>query len=122
MANTRSYEIYSDSFPLTLDAVNWLVLMYFGGEEHYDRNDPRAAPGNEKDLAGLPPALIYPAGFDPLCDEAVDYGKRLEEAGVKVKVRCYDSLVHGYVNMAAAVPAARKAVREIVADIREALA
>jgi acetyl esterase/lipase len=56
--------------------------------DHYadpaDRGDPRAAPlrGN---LAGLPPAAIVAADFDPLRDDGLAYAAALEAAGVPVR-------------------------------------
>lgn len=49
----------------------------------------------------IPPAFIQVAGFDPLRDEAILYGKLLDEAGVKNKVEVYvflliASQVYGY--------------------------
>ncbi len=119
MANTKSYETYADAFPLSVDSVDWLISHYFDGE--IDLKNPIAAPGLAPDLEGLPPALIYTAGFDPLCDEAQDYAERLKDAGVNVKIKRYDSMVHGFVNMAGSVPEARRAVKEIVEDVRVAL-
>lgn len=62
-----------------------------------DPSDPRVSPIKRVDLAGLPPALIVTAEFDPLRDEAEEYGRRLARAGVPVTVRRYDSAGHGFV-------------------------
>ena len=54
--------------------------------DHYadpaDRGDPRAAPlrGN---LAGLPPACIVTADFDPLRDEGVAYAAPWRRPGCR---------------------------------------
>jgi acetyl esterase/lipase len=73
------------------------------------------------DLAGLPPALIYTAGFDPLVDQGRDYAEALKVAGVPVLYRCYDSLSHAFTAMSGAIPGARTALLEIVADLRRAI-
>lgn len=56
-----------------------------------------ASPIKRQNLAGLPPALIVTAEYDPLRDEGELYGKRLVEAGVTVKIHRYEGAGHGFV-------------------------
>ncbi len=86
-----------------------------------DRTDPRLSPLRYADFAGLPPAAVHTAGFDPLQDEGIAYADRLEAAGVPVVRRHYGGLIHGYFNMGGAVAAARAAFDDAVADLRAAL-
>ena len=46
--------------------------------------DWRASPIRARSLAGLPPALIVSAGFDPLGDKGEAYAERLPDGGVRV--------------------------------------
>ena len=55
-----------------------------------------ASPAHRKDLRGLPPAYIEPAEHDPLRDEACDYAKALQQAGVEVQVFETKGAVHGF--------------------------
>ena len=57
---------------------------------------PYAAPANRKDLAGLAPAYVETAEFDPLRDEGADYARRLQEAGVAVTEHHPKGTIHGY--------------------------
>jgi len=85
------------------------------------RRDPRASPllGN---LAGLAPAFVQTAGFDPLQDEGAAYAKALAAAGVRAEHRHYPSLVHGYLQLAGYCKAARAAVDDAAKALRAALA
>ena len=55
-----------------------------------------AVPGRADDLAGLPPAYILTAEYDPLRDEAIDYARRLLAARVSVELHNYAGAVHGF--------------------------
>ena len=52
-----------------------------------------------ENLAGVAPAVVVTAGFDPLRDEGADYASALAGAGVEVEYRCYDDMVHGFFGM-----------------------
>src|SRR5205823_3185803 len=79
-----------------------------------DMKSPKASPiyADDIDLGRLPPALIITAEYDPLRDEGEAYGKRLEQAGVPVKVTRYGGQIHGFFGMTAMLDGAKKAVDE----------
>ena len=83
---------------------------------------PRASPLRANELAGLPPALIYTAGFDPLRDEGHAYADRLSAAGVKTIHREFESLIHGFAGMRGALQAAARAMDDMVTGLRHELA
>jgi acetyl esterase/lipase len=89
--------------------------------ETADPSDPRLSPIRTQDLRGLAPALIYTAGFDMLLDQGEAYAQRLEEAGVKVGYKCFESLPHGFVAFPSATPAAEAAIRQIARETAAAL-
>ena len=62
-----------------------------------DPSDPLVSPIKREDLAGLPPALVITAEYDPLRDEGELYGQRLTEAGVDATVSRYAGANHGFV-------------------------
>jgi acetyl esterase/lipase len=53
-------------------------------------------PARCTDLAGLAPALITCSELDPLRDEAIDYARRLLDAGVATDLRVFARTCHGF--------------------------
>ena len=70
------------------------VKLYARTEE--DRLAPYFAPLLAEDFSGLPDTLILTAEFDPLRDEGEDYGRKLREAGCRVRVERIEGALHGY--------------------------
>jgi acetyl esterase/lipase len=68
------------------------------------------------------PAIVVIAGYDPLVDEGAEYADRLEAAGVDVRLRRHDGLIHGFMSCAGAIRTARMAIDELCVDIVDALA
>jgi len=75
-----SYVDNGEGYVLTFGLMNWFWDHYADPSE---RSDPRAAPIRADDLAGLPPALVVTAEFDPLRDEGAAYAEALAAAGTK---------------------------------------
>jgi acetyl esterase/lipase len=118
-SETGSMATYADAWPLSRDLTDWFLGHYLGPGD--DPSDPRISPLKSADLAGLAPAVIATAGFDPLVDQGEAYAKRLKAAGTPVVYRCYDSLSHGFAAFTGVVPAADAACREIAALVRETM-
>jgi acetyl esterase/lipase len=117
-SETQSMTTYADAYPLSRDTMNWFMGHYMGPDT--DPADPRLSPIKTTDLSGLAPAIVITAGFDPLVDQGECYAKRLQDAGVPVIYRCYDSLAHGFTAFTGAIPAADTACREIAGFVRQA--
>lgn len=113
-ADNEAYRDFAESYPLTAEDMRWFLSNYANGEA--DHRDPRLSPLREDDFRGLAPALVYTAGFDPLCDEGEAYARKLEAAGVKVQHRCYEHLCHSFTSLGA-IPAALAAQQEIARDV-----
>jgi acetyl esterase len=61
--------------------------------------DLRLSPLLAPDFAGLPPAFVLTAGFDPLRDEGRAYANRLIDAGVKTTYVNYPGTIHGFFSL-----------------------
>ena len=117
---TGSMESCGQCVPLDTQTMEYFEGLYMAGD--VDKAGPYASPGRTEDLAGLPPALIYTAGFDPLRDQGEAYARRLEDAGVKVTFREYGDLPHGFTAMSGVSRRAKDVNIEIVDDLGTALA
>ena len=60
------------------------------------------------------------AGYDPLRDEGLEYTRRLVEAGNRVTLTNYEGMVHGFILAGGALDAAKRAVAQSAAALREA--
>ena len=119
-ASGGSMDLYAESFPLTAQTMGFFMANYL--PPGADTDDPRLSPLKATDLEGLAPALVFTAGFDPLCDQGRIYADRLEGAKVNVLYRCFDSLAHGFTAFTGVVPAADSACRQIAAETARAYA
>lgn len=110
----------ANAYPLSQPIMEWFAGHYLSSDD--ERTDWRVSPALYPDKAGLAPALVYAAGFDPLTSQAKAYADMLAAAGVKTLQRTYPSLSHSFTAMSGVVPGARRALVEIAADVRAALA
>lgn len=99
------------------------MMDWFRGHYLQDKalvDDLRLSPLRHPDFSGHPETVIATA-TDPLRDEGLAYGEKLREAGVTVINLDYPGLVHGFITMGGAIPAAGKAVDALCRQIRERL-
>ena len=97
---TESYREFAEGYFLTRDAMAFCWDNYLGLRRH-----PYAEPLHAASLSGLPPATILSCEYDPLRDEAEDYGQRLQKAGVKVRSERLQGMVHACIHMSGLTPA-----------------
>ncbi|MCG3171841.1 MAG: Carboxylesterase NlhH [Pseudomonadales bacterium] len=118
--DTPSYRENAQGYFLTAEAMRWFWSHYLAHPGQ--ASEPYACPSHASDLAGLPPATVITAGYDPLRDEAEDYAARLRAAGVSVRLQRYAGMIHGFVSMADVFDDGR-AARELIAEqLRDAFA
>jgi acetyl esterase len=116
-AQTRSLTLFADGFLLTKADIDWFNDQYLGGSA-VDAADPRVSPLLADSLAGLPPALIATAGFDPLRDEGDSYAAALQEAGTHVDRRSMRSLTHGFASLFPLGGGSALATTELISALR----
>ncbi len=116
----------AEGYFLTLADMHWFGEQYTGlkhdapAAAELDR-DPRLSPLRAESLAGLPPAVVATAEFDPLRDEGDAYAAALAAAGVKVEHQQFPSLIHGFYGLELLSPAAAEAMAWCNARLKDLL-
>lgn len=115
---TESVRRNGDGYLLTRVLMELFRANYLPRPADYA--DWRASPALAHSHAGLPPALVITAGFDPLLDEGRQYAELLARAGVEVAYRAYPDMVHGFIVMGGVLDTANAAVADCCAALRRA--
>jgi acetyl esterase len=93
-----SYAENAKGYGLTRDLMFWFWDTYLQGSvAAHETSHPLATPLYWEDLRGLPPAIVFTAGLDPLRDEGARFADRLAEAGVPCRHWPYPRAMHGFV-------------------------
>ncbi|MEH2462154.1 alpha/beta hydrolase [Nostoc sp.] len=120
---TESYHQFGDKRFLTIPLMKWMYDLYTTDLEK--RKEIYASPlqATVEQLKGLPPALIQVAESDILRDGGEAYGRKLDEAGVKVTTVRYNGMIHdfGLLNGLAEVPAVRSLFVQAAAELKKHL-
>ena len=99
--------------------MGWFFDHYLASSDQ--AADWRVSPLRARSLAGVAPALVVTAGFDPLRDEGEAYAQALRAAGVRVDYICYGGMIHGFVPMGRLIDTGNRALSHVAASLREAL-
>jgi acetyl esterase len=116
--DSQSMRDNATGYFLERDSMRWFYRHYLTGEA--DADDWRASPLRARDLAGLPPAFVITAEYDPLRDQGEAYARRLGDAGVPVELRRYDGVFHGFFGMRDLMEPAREAFDAAAKALRAA--
>jgi acetyl esterase len=110
----------AEGYFLSRAMIEWFVTHYLA--EPGQATDWRVSPLRAASLAGVAPAVVTTAWFDPLRDEGAAYARALETAGVRVKHHEGGGLIHGYFGMGEASETARAEAERARADFKALLA
>jgi acetyl esterase len=106
--DTASYHANGKGYMLTKESIAYYTESYLRNRE--DAKDWRASPQLADSHAGLPPAFVITAGFDPLRDEGLMYANVLTKAGVSSQYICFERQIHGFITMGRVMQEANTAV------------
>lgn len=106
-----------EGYLLTKKAMDYFQAQYLPRKD--DLVDWRASPLLAKRLAGLPPAYVITAGYDPLVDEGREYAERMAKEGVEVAYREYADMVHGFILFGGVLETANAAVAACCEKLRQ---
>lgn len=117
---TDSAAMFAEGFYLTKAFMDLATESYCRPDT--DLKDPRLSPLYADLPAGLAPAYVVTAGFDPLRDEGEAYARKLSDAGVTVELKRFPDQIHGFFNVVGVGRSSRAAMGEIAAKLKAALA
>ena len=119
LARAESYRRFYDGFGLNAPTMEWFFDHYT--PDKASRDDWRVSPLRASSLAGLPPALVVLAGYDPLRDEGRAYAWRLQQEGTLADLVEFGGMTHGFLSAPMLLHGARRAAAICAAALREAL-
>jgi acetyl esterase len=96
----------AEGYFLSRAVMEWFSNHYLDDPKH--GGDWRVSPLRAKRLAGVAPAVVCTAWFDPLRDEGKAYADALAAAGVATKYYDGPGLIHGYFGLGEASESARR--------------
>jgi len=118
-ASLASHRRLADGYLLTAPMYAWYRDNYV--PPTVARDHWTLSPLFADDLSHLPPAILLYAGFDPLRDEAAAYAMKLTLAGVPVEPLYFADMIHGFLTMGGAIPAAQVALGRIAGALETLL-
>jgi acetyl esterase len=119
MDESPSMAEYGADHFLTRGVMDWFANLYVPRAE--DRRHPYASPLLATNVQRLPPAFVITAECDPLRDQGEAYARRLQAAGVPVRMKRYPGMIHPFFSLGGMVDEGRQAVGEAALAVREAL-
>jgi acetyl esterase len=104
-----------EGYFLTRDDMAWFYQQYLPAGGATEANLAHA------EVAGVAPAIVATAEFDPLRDDGAAYAARLEAAGVPVEYMPGPGLIHGFAAFLGVVDAADAATGTVLKLLSQAL-
>jgi acetyl esterase len=117
--DTESFRAYSDGFSLDGEQLEWYWRQYVPEVER--RESPLVSLSRLESVAGLPPAIVITAEYDPLRDEAERYAGRLQTEGAGAALTRYAGQIHGFMGLAGVIDDADVALDALSDSLRARL-
>jgi len=117
---TPSMAENGEGYVLTRAMMRWFIANYV--PDPAARADWRVSPARADDLAGVAPAFVLTAEYDPLRDEGNAYAARLMASGVAVEHVEWPGMIHPFLSLGGALDAAGEATARIGGALRRAFA
>ncbi len=109
----------AEGYFLSRAVMEWFAGHYLEDASH--GADWRVSPLRAKNLAGLAPAVVCTAWFDPLRDEGKAYADALKAAGVPTIYYDGPGLIHGYFGLGEVSATAKREAQRARADFKALL-
>jgi acetyl esterase len=106
----------AEGYFLSRAVMQWFCGHYLAAAK--DGADWRVSPLRANSHAGLAPAIVTTAWFDPLRDEGAAYAAALQAAGVPTRHHQGAGLIHGYFGLGEASETARIEAKKARADFK----
>ncbi|MBL6750312.1 MAG: alpha/beta hydrolase [Nevskia sp.] len=110
----------AQGYGLSAADMAWFTNHYLAAPADID--NPYANPLRAASLAGLPPALVITAEYDPLRDEGEAYARALQRAGVATQLSRYDGANHGFFSRFGLIDLGRVAIGEACGWLKQRFA
>ena len=119
-----SYKTFKNGPFLTADSMDWMIDAFL--PEKQDRRTALASPLTflaDEVLARFAPTTLVVASVDPLLDEALAFGARLQNAGIETAIIRAEGQMHACVvlNALRQSPTAKSIMELVSLKLREAL-
>lgn len=115
-AQAGSMQEFGEGYLLTKAGMRWFTEHYMGADP--DLTHAYASPLRADSLAGLPPAMVFTCGLDPLRDQGRAYAAKLIENGVATVFREAVGQIHGCMNLRLAVPSTQHDLRACLGALK----
>ncbi|KAL6814285.1 putative esterase [Trichoderma sp. SZMC 28015] len=117
----ESYRELFDTVGLPAERMMYLHRTFLGSPRPREyENHWKLSPINAQNFANLAPAFIITAEMDILRDEGEAYGRKLMEAGIKVKSHRHKGMPHHFMMMDGILESAMEYNREFEEALKEA--
>ncbi|WP_419815468.1 alpha/beta hydrolase [Glacieibacterium sp.] len=115
-ANAGSMQEFAEGYLLSFEGMRWFTQHYMGATP--DFTHAYASPLHVASLAGLPPAMVFTCGLDPLRDQGRAYAAKLVQHGVRTVFREAAGQIHGCMNLRGAIPSTNADLHGCLSDLR----